>query len=458
MKKSLVVTLALVFVLGIAGTAFAAANPFVDVPAKHWAYDAVSKLAQAGIVDGYNDGTFRGDKTMTRYEMAQIVAKAMTRSDKANAETKALVDKLAVEFNAELQNLGVRVAKLEANQSNIKFSGDARVRWVADHNERGYNYLGVPSVSTAIAPKNNNTFSERFRLNMNANINDNTSMYARIVTMNNVEMGASETFRMTDAAFTTKDTFNTGVTSTVGRFSQKFLYTGYFADTMGLVDGAKLTAGKDLKVTFGMANWTQATNGTVVSGVLSSFNGYAAATLLAVDPIEDAIFVTADYKTSPATAVSAMWLKETTGGIESNYDVKGLGFATKFAKNLVFTGEYYKNTSENAIKVNDNDPTAWVAKLAYKGADAKKAGSWGAAIEYRRFDLGVNPINSSLSFETGAAIPVQAVKGYGLTFNKALAKNVMFDAYQTFGSKSAVNGVASVDVPNYSRAQIAFMF
>ena len=51
MKKNLIVALALVFVLGIAGTAFAAANPFVDVPAKHWAYDAVTKLAQAGILE-----------------------------------------------------------------------------------------------------------------------------------------------------------------------------------------------------------------------------------------------------------------------------------------------------------------------------------------------------------------------------------------------------------------------
>ena len=70
MKKSLIITLALVFVLGIAGTAFAAANPFVDVPAKHWSYDAVAKLAAAGVIDGYNDGTFRGDKTLTRFEMA----------------------------------------------------------------------------------------------------------------------------------------------------------------------------------------------------------------------------------------------------------------------------------------------------------------------------------------------------------------------------------------------------
>ena len=109
MKKSLIVTLALVFVLGIAGTAFAA-NPFVDVPAKHWSYDAVAKLAQAGIVDGYGDGTFKGDKTMTRYEMATVVAKAMAKSDKADAEQKAAIDKLAAEYSAELSNLGVKVA------------------------------------------------------------------------------------------------------------------------------------------------------------------------------------------------------------------------------------------------------------------------------------------------------------------------------------------------------------
>lgn len=129
MKKTFVVTLAVLFVLSIAGTAFAAANPFVDVPAKHWSYDAVAKLAKAGIIDGYGDGTFRGDKTMTRYEMAQIVAKAMAKSDKADAETKALVDKLAVEFAQELNNLGVRVAKLEKNQPNMKFTGTFDVRY-----------------------------------------------------------------------------------------------------------------------------------------------------------------------------------------------------------------------------------------------------------------------------------------------------------------------------------------
>ncbi|MBP2652230.1 MAG: S-layer protein, partial [Firmicutes bacterium] len=52
MNKSLIVVLALLLVCSFAGTAFAAANPFVDVPKSHWAYDAVKKLAQDGIITG----------------------------------------------------------------------------------------------------------------------------------------------------------------------------------------------------------------------------------------------------------------------------------------------------------------------------------------------------------------------------------------------------------------------
>ena len=62
MKKSLV--LAMAMALGVTASAYAA-NPFSDVPAGHWAYDSVNKLASAGIVDGYGNGTFGGDRLMT---------------------------------------------------------------------------------------------------------------------------------------------------------------------------------------------------------------------------------------------------------------------------------------------------------------------------------------------------------------------------------------------------------
>ena len=61
MKKSLV--LAMAMALGVTASAYAA-NPFSDVPAGHWAYDSVNKLAAAGIVDGYGDSTFGGDRLL----------------------------------------------------------------------------------------------------------------------------------------------------------------------------------------------------------------------------------------------------------------------------------------------------------------------------------------------------------------------------------------------------------
>ena len=127
MKKTLTAAITTALVIGAASTTFAAANPFTDVPAGHWSYDAVAKLAQDGVIEGYGDGTFRGDKAITRYEMAQMVAKAMAKSD-VSAADKAAIDKLAAEYSAELNNLGVRVGELENKVDNVKWGGKARLR------------------------------------------------------------------------------------------------------------------------------------------------------------------------------------------------------------------------------------------------------------------------------------------------------------------------------------------
>jgi hypothetical protein len=125
MKKTLVSALTTALVVGAASTTFAAANPFSDVPADHWAYDAVSQLAADGVIEGYGDTTFRGNQNITRYEMAQMIAKAMAKTD-VSAADKALIDKLAAEFSDELNNLGVRVSNLERNADKVKWNGEAR--------------------------------------------------------------------------------------------------------------------------------------------------------------------------------------------------------------------------------------------------------------------------------------------------------------------------------------------
>ncbi len=67
MKKLFVSVAAASLIVGSAASGFAAANPFEDVPADHWAYDAVAQLAADGVIEGYGDGTYRGDREITRY-------------------------------------------------------------------------------------------------------------------------------------------------------------------------------------------------------------------------------------------------------------------------------------------------------------------------------------------------------------------------------------------------------
>ncbi len=101
-KKALAILTGLT--LSVSGTAFAAeagADSFSDVPQGHWAYDALDFLAKDGVIEGMGDGTFQGNRTMTRYEMASIVAKAMQKQ----GGDQAVLDKLAGEYGAELATL-----------------------------------------------------------------------------------------------------------------------------------------------------------------------------------------------------------------------------------------------------------------------------------------------------------------------------------------------------------------
>ena len=125
MKKSLVAALTGALVVGATATTFAAANPFSDVPAGHWAYNAVTKLASEGVIEGYGDGTYRGNRNITRYEMAQMIARALARAPQSNmsASSRADLDRLAAEFRDELDSLGVRVAELEKNSDKVKWTG-----------------------------------------------------------------------------------------------------------------------------------------------------------------------------------------------------------------------------------------------------------------------------------------------------------------------------------------------
>ena len=167
MNKKLVASLVSCFVLG--SISAYAANPFSDVDPSSWAYQSVEQLASAGIINGYPDGTFKGNNDITRYEMAQMVAKAMANQDRANAEQQAMINRLADEFSNELNTLGVRVAKLENQVGNVKVTGNYRLR-----------YRGSELKNDAYAYGKHSSFDYRARVIFNAKVNDKTDAVIRV--------------------------------------------------------------------------------------------------------------------------------------------------------------------------------------------------------------------------------------------------------------------------------------
>ncbi len=138
MKKKILVSAVLAAtIMGTASVTMAAENMFSDVPLDHWAYDAVAKLAEDGIIEGYGDTNFGGDKPITRYEMAQLVEKAMQNQENARSVDKAAIEKLQKEFDSELRG-EVQDLRKDVNElkNRMGWYGDARVRYFGNKEQK----------------------------------------------------------------------------------------------------------------------------------------------------------------------------------------------------------------------------------------------------------------------------------------------------------------------------------
>ena len=158
-----------------AGVSAYAANPFSDVSTDHWAYQAVADLSAQGVVEGYPNGTFQGEKHITRYEVAQIVARLLAQESQLNAQQKATVEKLAAEYADELNNLGVRVSNLENKVGNVTWSGDARVKFERKVKMDKNVDRGVPA---DVAKED--AYTGRVRLNLAAQANPQVTVKAQL--------------------------------------------------------------------------------------------------------------------------------------------------------------------------------------------------------------------------------------------------------------------------------------
>jgi len=326
MKKSLV--LAMAMALGVTASAYAA-NPFSDVPAGHWAYDSINKLAAAGVIEGYGDSTFGGDKLMTRYEMAQIVAKAMAKG--------ANVDKLAAEFADELDNLGVRVANLEKKADNVKVTGELRYKYMSKKDDAN----------------DGQSFENdlRSRIWVTGQINDDWS-YTGMIENTQDFYGESANKGDEDTSFARAYVEGKigGLNVTAGRYNA-FLANGNIYDDK--VDGAEVSYGDKVKVTGFAGKATEVDGGNYAGGELAGAFGdlnLAAGYVNYKDLNKDDIGKGLD---------NAIWY------VGADYTMGDVNLSGMYLK-----GDMSYNDVDE--KVLDDD--GWTVGLAYKGAEATEVG------------------------------------------------------------------------------------
>lgn len=167
------------FFAGAAMTA-SAANPFSDVESDSWAYEAVASLSDRNIIEGYPDGTFRGNKHITRYELAQITARLLAKKDSLTAEQQFIVDKLSREYANDLSNLGVRISELEKKTGKTFLITELRVQ-------------GIDRYDNIFTEKKEKHYElgARVRLNTITRVNDRSTLYGQLetfISMNGREM------------------------------------------------------------------------------------------------------------------------------------------------------------------------------------------------------------------------------------------------------------------------------
>ena len=407
MKKILAIAAAAL----TAGVSAYAANPFSDVSPDDWAYQAVSDLSDQGVVEGYPDGTFKGERNMTRYELAQVIARLMAREDQLNAEQKATLDKLAGEYADELANLGVRVSNLEKKVGNISWSGDARMQY--QHNLDG-------------AKDHTDAWTGRLRINADAQVNDQVVVSGRFVSEMNFKdnKDANTIMDRIHARWTPNDAFYMDL----GRQGVALDQTGVFWDEDGRFDG--VVAGYDngkFGAEFGYGRFKDA-----YKDGLSPWTPY--------DRTEAWYGKLAGHL-GGSSDISAFYLEnvQKTNNIVNDVNVKAWGAGATIGlggSGLKVDGDFIQTRGNH----NVGHANLWTAGLSYGEVDLNKPGSFTLGVHYVRADAGSYLLGNS-ALDMTDQLEYGWDNGTGVKFwtakaGVAVQKNVELDAYYNFGAKA----------------------
>ena len=421
MNKKLVASL--VATMAVGATAFAA-NPFVDVPSDSWAYNSVVELANSGIIQGVDGVHFQGERNITRYEAAEIVAKAMAHEDRANAEQRALINRLADEFSDELNNLGVRVSNLEDRVGNVKLTGDARVRF---RDQKG-------------SLKNDKSWDFRGRLRANAKINDRADAvlgvsYSTDFANEKAASADGDNF-FVDRAYVNYALDNGHKWNVmVGRYDYELGNASgiQYGDNF---DGAQLKfANKKMAATAGYGKFKEDVlndTKTAYGGLEGFFGGGTVA----------------------GSAVGAFYnnFNKGTGAVAPD-DLWGAYTSLNFGKKFNFLGEYQKVNNPGTSK----DADVFYGKLQYGKALFAQPKTWDLWVDYVNIDQnGVYGSSGNWRTKSLLGIGGNGAKGWGVGADYAFAKNAQFQVFQTFASKD--KSASSKDIDELTRAQFVFVF
>ncbi len=432
---------ALVATMAVGATCAFAANPFVDVPTDSWAYNAVVELADEGIIQGVDGTHFEGNRNITRYEAAEMTAKAMAHMDKASVEQRALINKLADEFADELNSLGVRVSNLENKVGNVKLTGDARLRY--KYNDATKDVKGTEDVK---GTDNDSSWNFRVRVRANAQVNDRTKATLGIST-NNLSFADNGTIDNKDKnsediyADLANVDYNFGGNNwdlLVGRYSYNLGDGGFAWQYSDSFDGAQLKyKNNHFAATAGY--------GKFKIGDTAGINGKLSGVKTAYGELQGFF----GHRTSAGVYYNNFSGQKdfTTDDMWGAYANFGLG------QKWSLLGNYEKLNNNGS----NSDADVWLGKLQYGSASFAAPKSWDAWVEYVNVENN-GFINGSTGSWRWNADLLQNIESWGVGVDYTFAKNAMFSVMQSFASDWKNDKDKAEDPSELTRAQFVFVF
>lgn len=438
---------------------------FADVPKDHWAYEALDTLAQKGIIDGYADGTFQGNRSMSRYEMAAIIAKARNSGAIGNADLvdQAILEMLEDEYKADLKPIKAEITEMKkemakikagANNQPVKLSGFFRTSWTSDY-ER--NKGGDPYAKE----KEHNRF--QLVLNGDAKLNDNAALHFEIDTKRTYARNYDGS--MGDERNPLKTMYIHGKTPGGADYwlGRRWAQLGFNFTMMGCeVDGVQ-------------ADWAVKGTGLRAGAFYWAQREYAEADATFWGPyIRGPIGHNFEVMAAFAKVSGGKYRPDSrwdNGGEIGNIDkvaqdvgqyygdkVWMFGMATNVAKNLRLTADYVKTNHSNADAAatdyyhtsnpRPSDPSdqnkSWTVKLEYKWTNPSVKGSFGAYARYHNLGR-----NGAIWSGTEWDVLMKNSKGWSVGFKYVPWNNVLWSTdFGLMEANTALQGAYNSDTYN----------